>query len=334
MSGRLIALPPPAVLERLRNKAAEGRTLHTLNVGAGRQSTTLALMSALQLAPKEVPRYDAMIFADTGWESHSTYRHLERIRELGDDAGIPLIRASAGNIREAALNPSGHYATMPLHILGHTGGRAIMKRQCTDTFKIQPVKSANRALLGAPITSDGQVGRVPSRRHVIQAIGFSADEARRIKDGTEGQPEYSELEYPLYRLGMTAQDCVKLLTKHGLGDTSTSSCVGCPHHGNKRWRHLRDNEPENWLDAILFDESIRHGYPGAGTELRGCAYLHRSRVPLAEAPIDLVTAKEWAERQGELDHDLMAYEEDPPGCSPWGCRRTEIPVGAAVDAGA
>ncbi|MGC9544845.1 hypothetical protein [Streptomyces sp. UG1] len=62
----------------------------------------------------------------------------------------------------------------------------------------------------------------------------------------------------------------------------------------------------------------------------GQAFLHRSRVPLDQAPIDHVTAAEWVARQRELDDPAAAAEELEDGvvdgCSPWACRGETEPV--------
>ena len=77
---------------------------------------------------------------------------------------------------------------------------------------------------------------------------------------------------------------------------------------------------------MAFDTVIRQGNARAnasGNPLLGEAFLHRSRVPLAEAPIDHVTAAEWAALQQELgrDEDTAVLEQGvTDGCSPWSCR--------------
>ncbi len=102
--------------------------------------------------------------------------------------------------------------------------------------------------------------------------------------------------------------------------------ITCPYHGNAQWRALRDRSPEEWRDVVAFDHAIRAGNARAtaeGTPLLGQAYLHRSRRPLDEAPVDRVTAHEWSGRQGDIfdaiaDAELENGEAD--GCSPWACR--------------
>ncbi|MFF3542011.1 hypothetical protein ACFYXD_09120 [Streptomyces platensis] len=96
-----------------------------------------------------------------------------------------------------------------------------------------------------------------------------------------------------------------------------------PFHGNAQWRHIRDTSPSEWTDVVEFDAAIRQGNARAnasGNRLLGEAFLHRSRVPLSQAPIDHVTAAERAALRigaGEAD-ELENGVVD--GCSPWSCR--------------
>ncbi|WP_370592572.1 XF1762 family protein [Streptomyces ardesiacus] len=99
--------------------------------------------------------------------------------------------------------------------------------------------------------------------------------------------------------------------------------ITCPFHGNAQWRHIRDTSPSEWADVVEFDAAIRQGNARAnasGSKLLGEAFLHRSRVPLSEAPIDHVTAAERAALQPELgDADVLENGVED-GCSPWACR--------------
>ena len=99
--------------------------------------------------------------------------------------------------------------------------------------------------------------------------------------------------------------------------------LGCPFHGNAQWRHIRDTSPSEWADVVEFDAAIRQGNARAnasGNPLLGKAFLHRSRVPLSQAPIDHVTAAERAAlRLGEDEADELENGVTD-GCSPWSCR--------------
>ncbi|MDF3149784.1 MULTISPECIES: hypothetical protein [unclassified Streptomyces] len=95
---------------------------------------------------------------------------------------------------------------------------------------------------------------------------------------------------------------------------------------------VRDISYTPGTDA-LHDAAIRQGNARATASenrLLSQAFLHRSRVPLAQAPIDHVTAAEWAARQQELDDPAAATEElensVADGCSPWACRGESEPM--------
>ncbi|MFC7817604.1 hypothetical protein ACFUTR_23520 [Streptomyces sp. NPDC057367] len=298
-------------------------TLRLLSLGAGVQSTTLLLLAAEGLLPK----LDGAIFADTGWEPAAVYTHLDRLeREVAEPAGIPIYRVSVGNIRNDALDPEHRFASMPLFVKNPDGGDGMTRRQCTAEYKLKPIKRQARQLLGYPHPTP-----VPRGVYAEQWIGISRDEIGRAKDSGIG---YLKSEHPLLhldrtadgRIGWTRTDCMRYLRSRGWKSTPKSACIGCPFHGNAQWRQLRDEHPEEWADAVDFDHAIRSGNARGnanGKPLLGEAYLHRSRLPLDQAPIDRVTAHEWASKQTDVFGQIADAEleqGDPDGCSPWTCR--------------
>lgn len=308
-------------------------TLRVLSLGAGVQSTTVLLLAA----EGRLPKLDAAVFSDTGWEPAAVYAHLDRIeREVAGPAGIPVYRVSAGNIRDDALNPEHRFASMPLFIKNQDGGDGMTRRQCTSEYKLKPIKHQVRQLLGYPHPRP-----VPRGLYAEQWIGISRDEFGRAKDSGI---QYLRSTFPLLdmaggadgRQGWTRDDCIRYLTAHGWASTPKSACIGCPFHGNAQWRKLRDEQPAEWADAVAFDAAIRSGNARGnanGKPLLGEAYLHRSRRPLDQAPIDRVTAHEWGKQQTDVFGqiaDAELEEGDPDGCSPWSCRSGR-PVTDGVD---
>jgi hypothetical protein len=293
--------------------------LVTLSLGAGVQSTTLALMACDGTLPKP----DFAIFADTGWEPRRVYDHLDKLAEVLTTAGIPLHRVTAGNLRTDALDPDHRYCSVPYFVRNPDGSEGMGRRQCTSEYKLKPIKAKVRELLGYPHPKP-----VPRGVFAEQWIGFSTDEMHRVRDTLDVQ--YTRPRHPLLELGMSRKDCKRWLASRGWTTVEKSACIGCPYHGNRQWRDIRDNHPAEWADAVEFDQAIRKG--GArGLPLNGEAFLHRSRIPLDIAPIDRVTRAEWAGRQTDLldaiaDVEAGLWEDgDPDGCSPYGCRS-----GAAV----
>ena len=301
--------------------------LRLLSLGAGVQSTTLLLLAA----EGRLPQLDGAIFADTGWEPAAVYNHLNRLdREVAQPAGIPIYRVSAGNIRNDALDPEHRFASMPLFIKNPDGGDGMTRRQCTSEYKLKPIKRQARQLLGYPHPTP-----VPRGVYAEQWVGISRDEIGRAKDSGI---QYLRSAFPLLDLegaadghaGWTRDDCMRYLKSRGWSSTPKSACIGCTFHGNAQWRKLRDEHPDEWADAVDFDRAIRAGNAN-GKPLLGEAYLHRSRLPLDQAPIDRVTAHEWASKQTDVFGQIADAEleqGDPDGCSPWACRSGQ-PVDAS-----
>lgn len=290
-----------APLRAREGGAARGATmgvpdLRLLSLGAGVQSTTIALMAAEGIQPG----LDGAIFADTGWEPKAVYDHLDKLDKVLADAGIPLYRVGNGNIRENILDPTRRFASIPYFIRNPDGSKGMGRRQCTNEYKVTPITRKIRELLGAKPPS---YRRVPKGRLAEQWIGFSTDEIHRVS--FKHRVLYLTSRFPLLDLEMSRTDCEAWLKSRGWTSVVKSACVCCPFRDNRGWRRMRDNQPDEFAAAVDFDSKIRRG--GArGVSLRGEAFLHPSRVPLSLAPIDRPSRDELA--------------VDPDGCSPYGCR--------------
>lgn len=333
--------------------------LVALSLGAGVQSTTLALLAVEGVLPKP----DVAIFADTGWEPRAVYEHLDRLTAALTDAGIRVDVVQRGNLRADVLDPN-KPTRLPAFVRNPDGTQGMQGRSCTDKYKLRPIRERVRELLGAAKADatecpqcegsgervapwrarrgdltpgpcsvcDGagileRVGLPPAGRVAEMWIGFSTDEIQRVNNRG---PAYIVNRHPLLELGMSRVQCLDWLDRRGWATTPKSACIGCPFHGNAMWRGIRDTDPEAWADAVAFDEEFRRD-PGLDGEL----FLHRSLLPLASAPIDRIERKEY--EQGDL-FDAIASARfdldefgDPDGCSPYGCR-SGLPVDAIEEA--
>jgi hypothetical protein len=220
-------------------------------------------------------------------------------------------------------------------VCGGTGVHDGMgRRQCTSVYKLRPIKEKTRRLLGAPQKRNGRPGSVPAGRFAEAWIGISEDERDRAVADASGALRASDVSYclnryPLLELGLSRGHCQAINAAAGFPDTPKSACIGCPYHTNQMWRTMRDLDPVSWVDAVDFDVQIRRVAARAtaqGNPLRGQMYLHRTRVPLDQAPISHVTAAEWSRRQGDLVDELAIAEFEDGlgdavgGCSPYACR--------------
>lgn len=264
--------------------------LRVLSLGAGVQSSTVLLMSCVG----ELPKLDAAVFADTGWEPQAVYRHLEWLADEAGKYGIPVFTVSAGHIKEDALRcqlgytgpASGRqlqkgitvdgmvrWGSMPYFILGPNGEKGMIKRQCTNEYKLTPIRRKVREVAGYAPRKRISAG------FVEQWIGISADESSRQR----GSGEHWRLNrHPLLDVHITRLGCYDWMEKNGYPEPPRSACIGCPFRTDAEWRWLRDKEPESWEDAIEFDRTIRT-FGG----MRGQVFLHAQRIPLEE--VDLRT---------------------------------------------
>lgn len=121
------------------------KSLRLLSLGAGVQSTVLALMAAAG----DLDPLDGAIFADTGWEPRRVYEHLARLGAALTAAGVPLHVVSAGNLRDDAINPAHRYASIPYFVRNPDGTEGMGRRQCTSEYKLAPINRKVRELLGA-----------------------------------------------------------------------------------------------------------------------------------------------------------------------------------------
>jgi hypothetical protein len=70
--------------------------VNIISLGAGVQSTVMALMSA----KGDLPPCDGAIFSDTGWEPKAIYAHLNW---LENELPFPVYRVSNGSLRDDAI---------------------------------------------------------------------------------------------------------------------------------------------------------------------------------------------------------------------------------------
>jgi 3'-phosphoadenosine 5'-phosphosulfate sulfotransferase (PAPS reductase)/FAD synthetase len=267
-----------------------------LSLGAGVQSSTLALMAA---HGEVTPMPDAAIFADTQAEPASVYKWLDW---LEPQLPFPVIRVTRGDMTSESLiikdrkDGTGRWSKslIPAFIQNKDGSKGIMGRQCTYSYKVEQLERAARL--------HGKVKRGQKNVTVTQWIGISWDEIQRIKPS---RVAWSQHRWPLVELRMGRRDCLKWMESHGYPKPPRSACVYCPFHSDNEWRRLRDEEPEEFQRAIRFEKDLQE--VKAKTErMRGIPFLHPSCVPLDQ--VDLSTDIERGQLSLWLDEQSFGNE--------------------------
>jgi len=293
--------------------------LEVLSFGAGVQSTTLLFMSCDGVLPK----LDAAIFADTQAEPQAVYAHLERCKAKAAKAGIELIVATAGNLRDdlvefwgkrksadgkrhasipAFIKNPGESVPAPLFgeneviVLDET--RGIVRRQCTETYKIEVVERCVRKLLGL---KKGQ--RWPVVPSVRLWLGISADEMDRMRVSSRPAvvhwyPLVEHLTVPANDLlgsrAMTRSDCLAWMESRGYERPPRSACTFCPFRSDAGWAQMKHESPDDFADACRVDRDIRQQDRSRTNRHGGIVgepYIHSSLIPLDMVDFSAETSK-------------------------------------------
>jgi len=238
--------------------------IRVLSLGAGVQSSTLALM----LAAGEVPMVDCAIFADTQAEPAAVYSWLDWLEK---QLPFPVHRVTKGHLGEDQLRFStskdGHgylRNIIPAFTLNPDNSVGMLLRKCTGDYKLAPIRRKVRELVG------------DSKRHVHQLIGISLDEALRQKPSGV---KYITNAYPLIEMNMTRGHCLEWMSKQGYAAPPKSACTFCPYHNDAQWASLTAEELAGV--AGMEREWNRLAREDKGkTQTRGIIRFHRSLKPI------------------------------------------------------
>lgn len=276
-------------------------SINVLSFGAGVQSTTIFLMMIHGIIPKA----DHIIFADTGWEPKAVYNHLDWCKKKAEEHGMKIEIVKYSNIKEDIIkckNEGKTFASMPFFTktlkevkveieqdnnqisffeieeinskldVNYIESFGMVMRQCTNKYKVQPIRKICREYLGIKFRERAK------GKYVNMIMGISSDEFQRVKKSTDS---FINNVYPLIDLNFTRNDCLDWLKKFNYPIPPKSACIGCPFHDNETWLEMKKNDIESWNDAVEVDNMIRN-LP----IFKGEAFLHRSYKPLSEIELD------------------------------------------------
>lgn len=259
--------PPPHALHR----RPMNEPLHIISLGAGVQSSTMALMAA---AGEITPMPSCAIFADTQDEPASVYKWLDW---LETKLPFPVHRVTAGSLSKKSLimrttKDGRKFTTTNIPFFTRNADGSVGKirlRGCTRDFKLLPIFRKCREL--------AKVKRGEKSVRVVQWIGISLDEVQRMK--TSRHP-WLGVRWPLIECEMSRHDCLRWMESYGYPKPPRSACVYCPYHNNAEWRRLKTEEPEEFDRAVQFETATQQAKASTKHSFRSVPFLHRSAVPL------------------------------------------------------
>ena len=220
--------------------------LRILSLGAGVQSSTLALM----IEHGEIPMVDAAIFADVKGEPKKVYEWLEYLKTKITSYPIHVVtwRDLKQDILDAAEGKHKAF-TAPFFTKNiKTGKKRMLRRQCTSMYKILPVIQKVRELIGLKKGEKRKKGT-----KVEMLMGISKDEIVRMRTNPI---KYIQNVYPLVEKEMRRSDCLDWMKNNDYPTPPRSACTFCPYHSMKEWREIKKNK-EEWEEVVAMDRAIR-----------------------------------------------------------------------------
>ena len=282
--------------------------MRVLSLGAGVQSSTLALMLARSDQRLGGLTVDAAIFADTQCEPGHVYSWLDW---LETQLPFPVYRVTKGNLADYATrvvtSRKGHKYVengLPMKTMYADGGGGIRQRFCTNHFKIVPIHRKIVELVGGAAAVRAWRKGDHAEPLVEKLIGISADEWARAKPSSDAWIAHR---HPLLDIGMTRAGCLKWMEDNGFPTPAKSSCTFCPFHGDTQWKQMKDNDPAAWDAAVTFERRMNSAIAeareyndslGNNTARITNMYLHRDLIPLDQVTL---RPKQAAEQFGLWD---------------------------------
>lgn len=209
--------------------------------GGGIQSTAIAVLIWQGVLRKP----DFAFMADCGFESQKTYEYIERVTkpklaEVGVD--FKLVKSSDyANV--SIIDPRG-YCNIPAFELKPDGHVSHYGTRCNGDWKQKVLK---RWL------------REQGVSFCIDWVGISTDEAHR--GGKNTGLKWIENRYPLLELGLSRDDCRKLILDAGWEMPQRTSCIMCPQRSLFEWLRLKVECPEDFERACQIEEEIQKVNP-------------------------------------------------------------------------
>lgn len=251
-----------------------------LSLGLGVQSTALYYMSSMG----ELPSVDYAIFVDTGREKKKTIQYLKFLQQWKiENNGIPIIVIRRKNLYKDLLNSENstgqRFSSIPAFTKNEDGSTGMLRRQCTNEYKIEQVDKVIREILDLK----NLLGQ-----HIEVWKGISLEEIERlsIPESHWKIHVYPLCGYEVTKSGSNKIDCGIKRTRndiinwylyHNLPIPPKSSCVFCPYQSDAAWYDMKINEPSDFKAAVRVDKAIRNSTKKG---IISQAFLHDSCMPL------------------------------------------------------
>lgn len=253
--------------------------LTQLAYSAGQQSHWILEMILRGEIP--MPENFIVLNADPGMENAQSYDFVDSARQRCREAGIPFETARSSLYHDLLTFKERGLTRLDLPPFWtrnrETGKKGKLLQRCTKHYKIGEM----RRLLRAHMQHAHGVSAVTRRpKPVVCWIGFSADEQSRA-NSCKSDVKYITIRFPLIELGMTKQMIRDCYRDRGIPSPPPSVCNACYANGLAMFEEMYLNRPDDWDQAVVFDEMIRDL---SQLGVRDECFVSSTLIPLKDLP--------------------------------------------------
>lgn len=254
---------------------------YVFSCGGGVQSTACLVLAAQGKIP-----YGTFVFANVGdkAESPETIKYIAQVLKpyatLHGIAWVELQRRRRDGT-PVDLFDDLHRPIRSINIPVRMSNGAPGNRNCTVEFKIKPIakwikRNAPGCILGKGISTDEPHRATPSR----ESDGYTSA-------------------YPLIELGISRNDCLRIVREAGLPQPPKSSCWFCPYKTTDQWITMRRQKPELFAATAELERMLNQKRATIGKDAVYISGLGaRKALPIDQAiPNQLGLFPEWIDEQ-------------------------------------
>jgi hypothetical protein len=217
--------------------------IRAFSYGGGVQST-----AAMVLAAAGEIDFPLFIFANVGDDHEPETLAYVRAVAMPYAArhGIEVVEVKRGGVNKSLLHKIERLpSTLPIPVrMDRTG--APGKRSCTQDFKIAPIARELRRR-GATAEAPAVIG-----------LGITVDEIQRVRTPFDARIPSQRRAYPLaLDLGLTRQDCIRIIERAEIPVPPKSACFFCPFHSLEQWKRLRRDRRDEFERSVELERLMQ-----------------------------------------------------------------------------
>lgn len=226
---------------------------YTIVSFSGGKDSTAMLLHMIELGE----HIDEVLNIDTGMEYPAMYDHIDKVREIVDDAGIPFVKLKNAHSFEWWMLEHPVKSKQYGDHIGY-GWPSMNCRWCTRHMKMDLIRAHLKEIK-------------TEHEDWTQCIGLAADEVKRLSRGNNMNKHHR---HPLVEWGWSERDALQYCKSRGfdwggLYDIfNRVSCWCCPLAATSELRSLWKNFPELWSQLEEWERIL-------SDPKRGCKFMFK-----------------------------------------------------------